>query len=203
MCVVSFTLRSHYHFGKWFHLLEGRLLACRAHRITTTVMRSSLFWTVTQSQLVVGYRRFGTTYHFHLQWSSSPRIALGSLILEDGTDQSSWNIRNWTVTQSQLVVGYRRFGTTYLFHLQWSSSPSIALGSLILEDGTDMSSWNIRNWTVTQSQLVVGYRRFGTTYHFHLQWSSSPRIALGSLILEDGTDMSSWNIRNKLPDDSV
>jgi len=77
MCLVSFTLRSHYHFGKCFHISTGRLLACRTHLITTTVMRSSLFWAVTQSQLVVGYRRFGTTYQFHLQCPSSPRRALG------------------------------------------------------------------------------------------------------------------------------
>ena len=35
-------------------------------------MRSLLFWDFTQRRLVVGYRRFGTTYRFHLQGSSSP-----------------------------------------------------------------------------------------------------------------------------------
>jgi len=34
-------------------------------------MRSALLWDVTQHRLVVRYRRFGTTYRFHFQVSSS------------------------------------------------------------------------------------------------------------------------------------
>jgi len=32
-----------------------------------------LFWDITQCWLEVSCRRFGTTYRFHPQWSSSPR----------------------------------------------------------------------------------------------------------------------------------
>jgi len=35
--------------------------------------KSSLFWDVTQCRLVVGYRRFGTTYWSHLQVSMNPK----------------------------------------------------------------------------------------------------------------------------------
>jgi hypothetical protein len=84
ICVFSFTLRSHYHFGRCFHLLTGSMLVCMAHLITTTVMSSSLFWAVTQKQLVVGYRRFGTTYRSHLQWPSSPRRTSSYLTLKMG-----------------------------------------------------------------------------------------------------------------------
>jgi len=37
-------------------------------------MRSALFWNFTQRRIVVSYRRFGTTYWFHPQGSSSPRF---------------------------------------------------------------------------------------------------------------------------------
>jgi hypothetical protein len=37
------------------------------------LLRSTLFWGITQRVVVVLYRRFGTTYQFHLQRSSNPR----------------------------------------------------------------------------------------------------------------------------------
>jgi hypothetical protein len=37
------------------------------------LMESALFWVMTQRGMVILYRRFGTTYRFHLQWSRSPR----------------------------------------------------------------------------------------------------------------------------------
>jgi len=38
------------------------------------LLRSLLFWVVTQLMLVVVYRRFGTAYRSYLQGSSSPKI---------------------------------------------------------------------------------------------------------------------------------
>jgi len=35
-------------------------------------MRSAPFWVTAQSIVVIPYRRFGTTYRFHLQWSRNP-----------------------------------------------------------------------------------------------------------------------------------
>jgi len=35
-------------------------------------MRTALFWAVTQRALVIPYRRFGTTYQYHLQGSRIP-----------------------------------------------------------------------------------------------------------------------------------
>jgi hypothetical protein len=37
------------------------------------LMRSALFWGVTQSRVVIFYRLFGTTYRSHIQGSRSPR----------------------------------------------------------------------------------------------------------------------------------
>ena len=37
------------------------------------------------------------------------------------------------------------------------------------------------NWDVTQCRFVVSYRRFGTTYRFHLQGSRNPRTMPGTL----------------------
>jgi len=39
-------------------------------------MRSAIFWDFTQRRMVVSCRRFGTTYRYHLQESSSPRRLL-------------------------------------------------------------------------------------------------------------------------------
>ena len=44
----------------------------------------------------------------------------------------------------------------------------------------------------TQRRVIILYRRFGTTYHSHLQ---GPR----SLRLEDGTDSLSRNVGTELP----
>jgi hypothetical protein len=49
-------------------------------------MRPLLFSDVAQRMLVV-YRRFGTACRFHIQGSSSRRIFLDCLTLEDGTDR--------------------------------------------------------------------------------------------------------------------
>jgi len=42
--------------------------------VTFNLCRSSFFWDVTQRWLAVSYRRFGTTYRYHRQVSSSPRV---------------------------------------------------------------------------------------------------------------------------------
>jgi hypothetical protein len=42
--------------------------------------------------------------------------------------------------------------------------------------------------------MVASYRRFGTTYQIQLQVSSSPRIFLDCLALEDGTERLSRNV---------
>jgi hypothetical protein len=59
---------------------------------------SSLFWDVTQRRLVISYRRFGTTYRFHLQRSSKPRFLLDYLTHEDGSDRLSRNVGNYQST---------------------------------------------------------------------------------------------------------
>jgi hypothetical protein len=66
-------------------------------------MRSSLFWDVTQSRLVVSYQRFGTTYRSYLQGSSSQRP------LKDGTNTLSrhvvtTNLRCVTSQKSEDVI---------------------------------------------------------------------------------------------------
>jgi len=42
--------------------------------VTFSLCRSSLFWDVTQRWLAVSYRRFGTTYRYHREVWSSPRV---------------------------------------------------------------------------------------------------------------------------------
>jgi hypothetical protein len=43
-------------------------------------------------------------------------------------------------------------------------------------------------WDITQSRVVIPYRRFGTNYRYNLQKT-----------LEDGTDKVSRDVCNKLP----
>jgi hypothetical protein len=52
------------------------------------MMRSALFWGVTQGRVVILYRRFGTTYRSRLQGSRNSDF----LTLEDGTDTLSRNV---------------------------------------------------------------------------------------------------------------
>jgi hypothetical protein len=56
-------------------------------------LRSSLFWDVTQPRFSVIYRRFGTTFRYHLQGSSNPRR-----IPEDVIDTLSRNVGNYQYT---------------------------------------------------------------------------------------------------------
>jgi len=43
-------------------------------------MRIALFWVISQRVMVISYRRFGTNYRSHLQWTIIP---------EDGADRLS------------------------------------------------------------------------------------------------------------------
>ena len=53
------------------------------------LIRSVLFWDITQRIVVIPYRRFGTTYLSYLQ-GSNPRLV--SLTLADETDKLSRNV---------------------------------------------------------------------------------------------------------------
>ena len=72
------------------------------------LIRSALFWDITQCRVVILCRRFGTTYRPHIQGSRSPKrkkksssfkkskkknlFFLDFLTLEDGTDTLSRNV---------------------------------------------------------------------------------------------------------------
>jgi len=45
----------------------------------------------------------------------------------------------------------------------------------------------------------TSYLRLGTTYASHLEWSSSPRLLLDCLTLEDGTDKLSRIVGKEMP----
>jgi len=51
------------------------------YKCNCKLMRTALFWVVTQREVLTSYRRFGTTYRSHLR-------------LEDGTDTLSRNVAN-------------------------------------------------------------------------------------------------------------
>ena len=112
---------------------QSRLVTSFAN-LNDKLVRSSLFWGVTQHTLVVagrlgttcrfhlqsvfGYRRLGTTYQYHFQ------SVLGYRRL--GTTyryrfQSVVGYRRLGTTyryRFQSVLGYRRLGTTYRYHFQ-------------------------------------------------------------------------------------
>jgi hypothetical protein len=54
-----------------------------------SLLRSALFWDITQRRAVIPYRCFGTTYRSHLQELRNPRRELP---LEVGTDWLSRNV---------------------------------------------------------------------------------------------------------------
>jgi hypothetical protein len=47
--------------------------------VTVFLLRTALFWAITQRAVVILYRRFGTTSLFHLQGSRNPRSNLSPL----------------------------------------------------------------------------------------------------------------------------
>ena len=53
--------------------------------------RTAVFCVITQRVVVIPYRRFGTTYRSHLQWSKFP-LSLDLLMLEDGIDRLCRNV---------------------------------------------------------------------------------------------------------------
>jgi hypothetical protein len=57
------------------------------------MLRSALFWGITQRRVVIFYRRFGTTYRSHLKGSRSP-LFLAFFPLDDGTETLSRNVGN-------------------------------------------------------------------------------------------------------------
>ena len=54
---------------------------CGAYRTLVWMLRSALFWGLTQQKLVIPYRRFGTTYLSHLQGSGSSLVPSSRVIV--------------------------------------------------------------------------------------------------------------------------
>ena len=52
-------------------------------------VKTALFWVITQRVVAITYRRFGTNYLFHLQWS---RILFGFLTIEYRNDTFTRNV---------------------------------------------------------------------------------------------------------------
>jgi hypothetical protein len=80
---------------------------------------SVLFWDITQHRVVFLYRRFGTTYWSHIQWSRNQRRLLVCVC-----------VSVCDITQHRVVFLYRRFGTTYWSHIKWSRNQRRLLGLL-------------------------------------------------------------------------
>jgi hypothetical protein len=108
----EFTGAQTWRLRLYFHS-ERREATTQPHGATTQKTRSALFWDITQRRVVILYRRFGTTYMFHLQGSRSLlgplswdryvvpkhryrittlRCVICFLALQDETDRLSRNI---------------------------------------------------------------------------------------------------------------
>jgi hypothetical protein len=57
-------------------------------------MRSAFFWDITQRRVVLLYRRFGTTYRFHLQGSRNPILGL-LIYFKKLTSSVMWRRKIW------------------------------------------------------------------------------------------------------------
>jgi len=91
-----------YNSWRIINSCNGRSVASRKRRVASSdvrdcrlpramQMRSALLWDITHRIVIIHYRRFGTTYRFHLKWS-----------------------------RSQTLASYWRFRTTYQTHHQSS-----------------------------------------------------------------------------------
>jgi hypothetical protein len=111
------------------------------------------------------YRRFGTSYRYHLQ---APR----SLFCTDVSGHLSV-----PSSSAQKSLLYRRFGTTYRYHLQAPRSifctdvSGQPIGTILKRPEISSVPTFRYNLSVPSSsaQKYLLYRRFGTTYRYHLQ----------------------------------
>jgi len=80
--------------------------------LLTYGLRSSLFWHFTHRRLVGCYRRFGTSYRFHLQRSSIPRTQLPSKLfpLRQKFTHSSLSLDDWMRVNLQSFCGMQNLG---------------------------------------------------------------------------------------------
>ena len=88
-----------------------------------TVLNSSVFWVIARRR-VVWNRRFGTTYHSHLQGSSCQTAFQNYLSVPSSRIKLYTGVSELPIDpffKDQAV--HRYFGTTYLSHLQGSSCP--------------------------------------------------------------------------------
>jgi hypothetical protein len=79
---------------------------CRVSAVTLKVsdkiMRSSLFWDVTQPRLVVSYQRFGTPNRSHILGSNSPR-GMDYITVKGGLDRLSRNVGSYLTQGADLI----------------------------------------------------------------------------------------------------
>jgi hypothetical protein len=95
-----------------------------SNTLTACFLRPSLFWDFTRRRLVVGYRRLGTTYRYHLQdWSSK---------LPTCVTKNPWRVKALTTQlqkhqippQRAFVFGYHFGRNVYINHGCVSSNGS-------------------------------------------------------------------------------
>ena len=67
---------------------------CTGTQVITYIMRTVLFWVITEQVVVISYWRFGTTYHSHPQGLRIQNNPKGSLNPEDWTNRLSGNVCN-------------------------------------------------------------------------------------------------------------
>jgi hypothetical protein len=217
-------------------ILSGiqRGIIINIHRFSCEVpitLTSVLFWVITQRQVAILYRRFGTTYRTHPQGSKSHRLRGNPLpTFRDNVSVPSSRVKgsksprlrgnplptfreNVSVPSSRVkksAILYRRFGKTYRSHCQGSKSR---------QSFTDVSGKRIG--PIVEGQEVCNpLPTFREKYRSHRRGSrslqsftdvSGQRIGpilkdqevLDFLTLEDGTDTLSRNVGKGLPLDAA
>ena len=96
--------------------------------------------------------------------------------------------RIWAITQRVVAIPYRRFGTTYRCHLEWSRMQeflcSLSVCWLLRKDSAAWSCWK----SLIRALLVAGWRGKGVnvsvlTAELHKWWCSGFVHRLGVTIL--------------------
>jgi hypothetical protein len=63
-------------------------------------LRNSIFWAVTQHEVVIPYRRFGTTYRLEITTTRCVIAKKSAVIIYFAVE--AWNLKNWGLVSNEL-----------------------------------------------------------------------------------------------------